>query len=219
MIFTHHALNRTNSRPGRYSTLLSTIPWTETEANSLINAKVTVYCGDANFVAFDTDDATGSKWMDLTTAYVFYGPSHSGNANANFCGSGAIAQTLNHGHISNPTANPTESDIQVLILCDAALVRGAATQTTQSRGTLQEIYNAGELAVGRSITDIGYQHTLSWTVLHELFHAALTNISKLDHFMSTRSQANYCPFRLQCSRAPLKSMAGTSARRRVLWLP
>ncbi|KAF2689865.1 hypothetical protein K458DRAFT_412721 [Lentithecium fluviatile CBS 122367] len=162
---------------GYYQTLLDAIPWSVTELNSLTQDKLTIYCGDANFVPYDTDNALGSSWIDLTTSFVFSGPAHAGSSSANFCGSGAIAQTLNHGHILNPTSNPGESDIQVLILCDAALVKGTSTDTIEnvSRGTLKEMYGKGELFLGRAITNIGYQHALSWTVLHELLHAAMTN--------------------------------------------
>jgi hypothetical protein len=164
----------TTSRPGYYQTLLDWIPWDETSHNSLAADKLTIYCGNANFMPW-TDQESKSDWLDVKSSFIVPGPDHGDDLTAGFCDDGGIAETMGNDLIRNPTIIYGEADIRIIVLCEASLVRGSSTDTIArvSRGTLQEMYNAGELYWGRRIVDIGRQVCLSWTLLHELFHVAM----------------------------------------------
>jgi hypothetical protein len=113
------------------------------------------------------------------------GPYHGFNPTALFCFSGGLipAETLYSGQILNPTGAPGEVDIRIIVLCETLLTRGSSTDTVAqvSRGTLQEMYDNGELYDERAITNIGQQYCVSWQILHELFHAAMPETGWVSH--------------------------------------
>ncbi|KAF2868270.1 hypothetical protein BDV95DRAFT_610232 [Massariosphaeria phaeospora] len=138
---------------GYYSKVLSQIPWDVTNNQMIALDRVTIYCSDASLIPLDIDNALGESWIDTKSTYVFTDRPHHGNASARFCEEGENAVSL------------TARNNNVVLLCDAVLA-GAP------RYTVKQKYDLGELTIGLKIQDFA---VVAFTLLHEVFHVALSS--------------------------------------------
>ena len=161
----------TPNHPGMYSSVVNNIPWTKSDERGLSADGLTIYCGNDAFTPTGSDNG----YMDMTTGYIFTGFDHNGADNAHLLV--ANAATFSHDYTQNPLND--QKDFQVIVLSDTVLVTGSVQDNTLGTlSSLQEIYDKGALYPGRTITNVGYQSMLSFTLLHELFHAAESDTSK-----------------------------------------
>ncbi len=183
-IATHITFSRLLIEPttARFTTAVNSIPWSVTNHNALALDGLTIVCGGDNF--FPDVRAGINAWTDYTDFYTVYSINHHFNNDARLCGSDGIAMTISIAPISPTT--PTKGEI--ILLCDEALVKGNSPDSTGSQAgvaAISALPGTAGLYPGKLMDDLAYTACLSFTLVHELFHATQMILCQLSFLHNT----------------------------------
>ncbi len=156
----------------KYRLLITNTPWAVTSYGSINRDILTIYCGDVNFAA--NPDAGPNVWIDLTTGANVYSVSHNGDQNANLCGPGSIAKTLDYIMLQNPVNIPGEQEAHIIILCDDALAPGSHPSVS----AINALGGSEGLHAGKLMDDI-VGTCIASSLIHELMHVTQMSSCKL----------------------------------------
>ena len=160
----------------RFQHAADNTPWDITDFQGLVEDKVTIYCGDANFVP--NVQAGPYAWTDMTTFIDIVGLAHNNNPDAPFCSVAGLGATLDSSSNIDPSS-PTE--YRIIVLCPGALVRGSSAQSTGSVASIQALANIqGPAGIypGKTLDNIAYATCLAFVLLHELMHVTQSALCK-----------------------------------------
>lgn len=170
---------------GRYQNIGQSGAWNFIDTpSSLVEAQVYILCGDATF--FPNPSSGDYAWFETTSGVTYITDvNHRTNPNDRICGPKSAGITFD-ALLKDDITSPGPHDYKILVLCDAALYRGGATDTKGSVSSIDSlaalpsnVQGSAGLYHGKTLDNVYFATILSAALLHEMFHVVEPSYCKL----------------------------------------
>lgn len=166
----HNSQAYFNINVGMYASVLALPFGLQDYVSDLFSNIITIYCGNTGFVSI----GDSNQFFVLDPGLVLVGGYHGGDLDAGLVTGTAV--TFNHDY----STDPLELPFQMVVLGDQALHAGSSN--LMGLGSISSLTAYDQIIGFDKATDIeqiAYQTTMSFTMLHELFHVAESNTSMM----------------------------------------